>query len=385
MHLTYSRYELTELMAAFLAYAYGLTPTDTKNACLLEQLETNTSTIKSLAVENRVWTNIVATLSENPILSESLPSDLRRQIVIEYLTQRARAKKDLAQLDELETNPVLSKSKLILLKGSVRLFDDLYPTDAHRFMMDIDIYFENSDCLKAFAQLGYIIRDESFDALEDLSPGFLAEHSKHDHHLPPITSKSHKKRIELHQSLIQKFVTASMRKQSIDAAIPIPNKNYLLQLRPLDQLIMLLIHCRIADRYADFSTSRLRNTLEGYLLYKRLDNSDRNLLDSHFSAIGYRDELEFWKYMCLQLFEAPEFSHLIHRRSLQARYALHKRVSQNDNITALQYTWYFVYRLFSFRLTNSLQRKRLISQILQKNSWKIFLAKVRRIFGGKFL
>ena len=82
-------YQTIERIAAFLAHNYGLSDNPAANEAFLNTLDSDFTTISTIANENRVWTNVVATIAESKQLLALLNQANRKQISIAYLTQQA--------------------------------------------------------------------------------------------------------------------------------------------------------------------------------------------------------------------------------------------------------------------------------------------------------
>ena len=302
----------------------------------------------------------------------------RRQIILAYLAQQAQAIKDKEQLREIDDCPTLHGQQLILMKGATRLFDKLYPTQFHRQMSDIDIYIGQQDCISSFAGLGYEVMDKSQGKIEDIDTNFVQLNSLTNHHLPPIVSKRFSKRLELHSFFIQRFIQIEMRPSVVDDANKLANTNCVQILSPLDQLILLIIHSRFADRSAYFGSSRLRGLLEGMLLHRQLSTAEQNQFNDHFHYVGAGNEIQLWKYTCYRLFNAIEFAEL-DSTSMRLRYKLHELTSQSGWTRSIAYAFRSMHLLVTHRLRSPLERKQFFLRLFDSNRWRRYFRRITRI------
>lgn len=372
-----SRYAIIELIAAFLAHNYKVSWNETIDDDFLALLQTDYNTVRETAYSNRVWTNIVATISESPSLLTKLGADTRKVITIAYLTIKAQSMSDIKQLQEIDNCASLSGTRFILMKGANRIFDDLYPTSCHRQMSDIDMHIGQQKCIAGFLDLGYETMEKAQGEISEINDEYIEQFSQTNHHLPPIVSNRFNKRIELHLFFIHRFLNIEMRSNAIDLVKKIKNTNHFYAMSKLDQLILLIIHSRFADRSASFSSSRLRGILEGLLLFRTLSQTEQQELTEHFRAFGEERELRFWKYLCYRLFSADQFKSQ-DTLSMSARYQWHKATSHRGWALSFNYALGSIRLLLTHRLRSPLERKQFTQRLFSGSRWRRYLKRITR-------
>lgn len=370
-----TKYALLELMANFLAHAYKLNKFERSTLEFLLQVESNWIEVVRLAQANRVWTNIVAILAENFDSFPGLTPSTRKTIALAYLRNVASAKIDKKQLLELNQQLEVNGQRVILIKGATRFFDGMYPSAAHRYMSDLDIFIEHHDALEAFLALGYETTKYATWQIQDFSPEFLERHSVRHHHLPQITKENYSKNIELHQSFVHKFVDYELRSEAIELATVVNGTTRLLQLDPADQFILHFLHSRIVDNYTSFGTSRLRNFLEGYLLHQKLTPAQLAIVDEYFDSRKLTYKLDSWKYIVYRYFGVEEFKQ-VESTTMRAKFTLHRYVSSHPILLSTKFLFYSLYNLFTVRLFDSLERNYIFNRLGRAGAWKLFLKRI---------
>lgn len=161
-------------------------------------------------------------------------------------------------LDRIGVRPVL-------LKGAIRLVDDLYPDIGWRTLRDLDLLIPASaltDSVAALDAYGY----------SSNADGEWATTNYSHHHYPRLFHPSRLAPIELHTELFahardQQILSASA---VLKAAIQIPIGNAVLGIPTLEhQLTHLIGHCQISNRGYACGRIALRDALEAKLLLGR--------------------------------------------------------------------------------------------------------------------
>ena len=350
---------------------------------LITALRQDWAKTRLVASNNRVWSNLVATLIEDPALHALLTADENKRFKYEYcvgLVKHVRLKNQVEHLSNQLTGS--GAPKALLIKGAVQLFDDLYHSTAHRFMHDIDIYFEDFELVNVFKNLCYETLEAIAPPLASFDKAYIEHNKKRGHHLPGLVHPDHKARVELHHHLAElqfkKYLPDDAR--TFESAV-IDGANLFVPSR-LNQLIITLVHCIYGERLTLNNNFRLRGVLEAYLLYQRLDNQEIKSLENHFRSIGKSHDLAFWKYLCKQLFNAAEFQNSDGLNS-RARYSFFKMFNQSTGYHALTYSFHFTFRVLSFGLWDSYERKQLARKLADPNRRAVFFGKLRHIFGSR--
>ncbi|GLQ35955.1 hypothetical protein GCM10007939_22390 [Amylibacter marinus] len=365
-------------ISTVLRYGYFGRGTDQQLAETLILLSKDWEKTRKLARESRVWTNLVALLIETKTWHPLIPSALKSELKFAYLHHLAQGQQSKEQLIEIaDAFHQNTTDPMIVLKGGLRLLDDLYPSVAHRFLADLDFYFQGTSTLRQFQQMGYAAQDQAFD-LATADTDYLRSARKAHHHLPALFKPPYKKRVELHQDLIAKHAQAFMPKSlATNAQEAMPG---LYAPSPVDQLIINIIHSQYGDQRAVHANFRLRNIFEGYLLYRRLDTDQQRALDAHFAAINRPQDLDFWKYLCIKFCGADELS-APHSLSLRMRYALYTYTNQNSPLNSLLYFGYFITDFMRYGLWDKQERQRIVKNLLGRETRMRFFKKLGQIVG----
>lgn len=334
-----------------------------------------------VANNNRVFSNLVAVLYENKTLLVLLSSDQQTECQRNYLVLWRRAEQLKMQLLELSTAlPSHGHAQLVLMKGAARLFDGMYPSLIHRFMADIDLYFEDEVVLKSFDSLGYKVLGGEGADLATFDAAYVEAHARHNHHLPPLFHKKHPARIELHHHLAPLGTKALVPKDVIASSSKIDCAPGLGVSSTFDQLIVTLVHSQYGDRFTNNVTYRLRGVIEAYLLYKRLSDTEKSALEAHFDERDKGRDFLFWQYLCLRLLDASEFGRA-YPWQVRLRFFWFRLVNQNMAYHAMLYNLHFVYRFLTDGLWRRDERKRLMRNMVKPEHRRVFFDKLKTAIG----
>jgi hypothetical protein len=336
------------VVGEFLAEGYNSTPNISSMAEGLKEVVANWDTYVEILLENRVYENFVALVVESNELFQVLDVEFKNEFKVAYMDNWRRNELIKRQLAEMAS--VLGerlKGSVLLLKGGVRLFDDLYPTVGHRFMADIDTYFENPEVLNALARNGYQSEHQDIFDLANSDTTFLNWYKKQNHHLPPIKKETHPCWVEMHQSMVHLRAIKLLPECIFDKSVQLKEIPIFQVPTLVDQLILNILHSKYGEKYTNNAKYRLRNVLEGYLLFLRLSNEERMGFYTHFEKINKSTDIAFWEALCQHFLNAKEFGK---PQGIKLRFKiwLHLKFGQNPRVNAMGYTIYFIYR-FLFR------------------------------------
>lgn len=175
----------------------------------------------------------------------------------------------------------------VLLKGAIRLVDDLYPDPSWRYMGDLDLLVADraADAARALRAAGHA------DGVDITAPDPFAALR---HHLPPLRRPSGPARIEIHTRpllvvlgdlLTTAAVVASAEPLNIEGArMRIPGR--------CEQLIHVVGHWR--GRPDGAYRLFLRDALETRLLLEAVGAEGRVQLIDAFDRAGRRSSVRFW-------------------------------------------------------------------------------------------
>jgi hypothetical protein len=368
------------IFGEFLRIAYSESPNWDRLTALGNVIISDADFTRALAFENRIMTNIVAIFVEAPRLFQILEVSQKLEFKRAYMENWRDAeliKRQLVELsDELQRSDA---SPILMIKGGLRLFDNLYPTVGHRYMADIDLFFRDIEVLKLLANLEYHADEHSNFDLSKTSQEYLNWQKAQDHHLPPVASPNHSRRLEMHQHLVHLRAVKYCRDDTIERGQKLDGLPKILAPDIVDQLILNLLHTKYGDMFTDYANFRLRNIFEGYQLFHQLSVAQQSEFEQHFSSIGKFDDVLFWKYLCLHLLGAQEFAGAYPLR-IKIKFMLHARFGQNSRANAISYCIHFLYRFVGKELWSAEGRQILSEKMKDNEKRRIFWDKLARIF-----
>lgn len=253
------------------------------------------ATLPAEALPAETWLGIVAAADRGfalPALAGAvhrlpdlpLPDGLREFLDDIRLTN---AKRNAALRAELDAGLRLLAGagvEPVLLKGALRLVDDLYPDPAWRLMADLDLLIEPERveaAARSLAAVGFVPATGE------------GEHSADIHHLPGLRRPEGIAMVELHHAVLpERFarvlpaaaVLERSRRGEGTARMP----------ALLDQLIHLVAHAQLQHRARLTGQLRLRDMIEGWLLLRRLGPESGPRLVEHFGTAGFGRTAEGW-------------------------------------------------------------------------------------------
>jgi hypothetical protein len=364
----------------FLRIAYSRSPNWDRLTALGRIIISDFDFAQTLAFENRIMTNIVAIFVETPCLFQILDADQKLGFKKAYMENWRDAELIKRQLVDLSGElQRLDASPILMIKGGLRLFDNLYPTVGHRYLADVDLFFKDIEVLRLLANLEYRADKYSDFDLSRASQEYLDWQKTQHHHLPPLMSPNSLRRLEMHQHLVHLRAAKYCREDTIDRGQEIDVLPKILAPNIVDQLILNLLHTKYGDMFTDYANFRLRNIFEGYQLFHKLSVAQQSEFEQHFSSIEKLDDVLFWKYLCLHLLDAQEFSGAYPLR-IKIKFMLHARFGQNSRANAISYCIHFHYRFSGRELWSAEGRQKLSRKIKDSDKRRIFWHKITRIF-----
>jgi Uncharacterised nucleotidyltransferase len=209
-------------------------------------------------------------------LRQRLPEDFRLYLEFVYAENSRRNQWLRQQLGEVAASLNAAGIEPVLLKGAIRLADNLYPDPSWRFMRDLDLLVSRHhipDALAALKSLGYGFTQ---------SPAGWSEQHKH---LPPLGREGDAAVIEIHVDLLPdqqelcpaKSVLANSRPINFDGArVRVPDIT--------DQLAHLIGHDWFDGYLRRSKTFLLRSAFEIVLLCRGDGSHAQHLLARTTSA-----------------------------------------------------------------------------------------------------
>ena len=373
--------ECLKTMAALLMHGYRGSSDFEQKRTLTDRFLSNLEIMQPIALENRIWSNLLGTLFEDRQLFETLPAHHKKFFQTEYFLFLRRADLIQKQVDQLST--ALGENgtpNVLLFKGAVLLFDDLYPTPIHRFFRDIDLYTEDPKTITILAELGYETTQETTLSIADLNADFFAQNRKGSHQLPSLRHNDYRAQIEVHHFLSSLRSKRFLPPDAASFDFKIAKAPSFSRPSQLNQLIIALVHYLYCDQESNNINYRLRGLIESYFLYQTLTPSDVKSLDQHFESIGKARDLIFWKYQCQTLLGAQEFS-IRPTLSCRVRYKIFLSLNQSKAFQSASYFAFFTFRFVTHSIWQKSERKRLVYKLSNASQRAVFFKKFRNALG----
>jgi hypothetical protein len=230
------------------------------------------------------------------------------------------------QLTELKDLFTKHKMPIMLLKGAVQFYDDLYPDISVRHMSDLDLLIQNPAPFHTLIENGYDIHDHNplfgLDGSDERLAAVLADDTLH--HLPPVSRLGDQVTLECHISPIQRRLSKLLIPDLWDTAVPVASDSLFYTPSHRNQLIINIIHTLYHGKSLWDRKIKLKNLFEGRLMYLRLSETDRAHVEQHFLDRGYVSDYRLWKFICFDLFKDTEMRikpTKRHQRYVRAFYA----------------------------------------------------------------
>lgn len=212
---------------------------------------------------------------------------------IHHVTRALHLKAQLTELDRA----LIGTGKevpVLLLKGSVQLFDSAYPAPGLRQMADIDLLTTQAEALtKVLRGLGYQPSER------DAAPGPLPPG---EYHLPPMLRARDLVAIEVHLHPASPLFRSLLPADFDTNTLPVTGCARLRRPDPVNHLIVMLIHTLRHDRDTLDGGLLLRGLVECELLFTALTGREKDRAKAHFQTsaagalwAGWRD-LAGWAF-----------------------------------------------------------------------------------------
>lgn len=273
------------------------------------------------AVRNSVLSHLCAALCARPTLLATISEAEQHIITVWHATFQEKALQERAAIEEID-HAISHAAPLtevpILLKGAVRLFDDLYPTLAYRTRADVDLYYGDPALLTLLAGLGYgSVEPDLFELGEPVSDKLERLH----HHLPSIRKTEDSVRIELHLQLIGRLGIGCALQRSEVTTRPCPGLAHIVRLSAIDEFKLAFANTYLCDRGSMNLNMRLRGVYETWLLFDILSEAERQEARDQITKAGYGPTLNFASFLTQKLFGAAMYPH---QMTMRARFEFWK-------------------------------------------------------------
>lgn len=171
----------------------------------------------------------------------------------------------------------------VLLKGAIRLVDDLYPDIGWRMMRDLDILVPESQLRSAVEAL----REAGYDATRPTtrSPRAASERA----HLPALRHPGRLALVEVHRRLFLSSRRLLDAAEVFDGSRFVTFEGAIARMPSTEHQITHLIgHCQVTDHGYALASIQLRDLLEAAALARwSAERVDWRIVSARFAAAGY--------------------------------------------------------------------------------------------------
>ena len=247
-------------------------------------------------------------------------AQILRRTPIYYFHRNLRLRAELQVLDVAMND---NDEKPLLLKGSARLFDDIYPLIGCRHMEDIDVCVTDNALLKAIAGL----EEDQIDPAEMwFGPETGAVQLDGKHHWPPLTLGKHGTSIEPHFLPFDCVYQGILPEDFFTNVGNVEGLNYFAAPSMLNQTVVAIVHAIKHDRDSFPGSLFLKGLIETELLYQRLSDEEKSDLKAHFRNAGFSHVYDGWSELIQFVFEIPckDSKLSLRSRALLAEFQLRK-------------------------------------------------------------
>jgi hypothetical protein len=251
--------------------------------------------IIALADRHRVLGAFAAAVDQFDLDAEMSP-EFAELLVAARVLYRDRNVAMTMQLESVCTTLGLVGIVPMLLKGSNRLVDGLYPDLSWRQMIDLDIYVEPVRADEAYAAL----------AGTGYEPVHAMTRSFGQHHLPSLAKNGQPAVVEIHDHFIDFGVARALQPHHVAAetkvfgglTVQAPDRG--------SQLHIAIAHGQLASYAFHTGNALLRDLLETRVLLQRCNDAEtRNVVDS-LAAAGYGTAARAWLGLVSSLFDGTD-------------------------------------------------------------------------------
>ena len=342
---------------------------DEKVACLLAGPAMGAQRFAQLAGRHLVTPMLEGNLSD-PGFRDRLPADFLRYVTLMHERNRERNRSLRQQLKEIAAilNPIGVEP--LLLKGGVRLVDDLYPCIGWRFMRDLDIMVARDRLAEARACLegrGYRFTARGADWPEQ------------HHHLPPLFRAGASAVIELHGALLSRHRELCPEADALARSTPVDLDGTTVRIpTAADQLAHLIGH-DLTDGYLHHSSMlHLRSLFEAALLCR--DRSAPQAVLARSKGGGATSGVRVALGLAARFF--PDEVGALPDDSLGVRLRIHRlgaleRIDESGRLR--RFLWFSRLRL-SKLLRRPDERRHLISQLFSPGYYQRCARRLHRLW-----
>lgn len=231
-----------------------------------------------------------------PLIVHYLSKNMQQSALSEqtqaYLTlknprlARARAVHLKAQLLDIDAALEGTHIHPVLLKGSIQIFWDLYPSIALREMADIDVMSTDPAFSDALRKRGYKPIEDG-NAAQTLLSG--------EHHLPPLAQPQDLVAVEPHILPVAPRYAHLIPANFETNVLAVSGCKNLKRPSLENHLIHVLIHAIKHDRDTLGSGLVLRGLLEAELIFERLNSAEKEKCEAHFKACNASGFWTAWR------------------------------------------------------------------------------------------
>lgn len=300
---------LYKQVARVLQHGLSDAPADTIAAVLPENDE-NWMRLFAMASVHKVLSGLSYAAVACPNFTAALADEEYSALASWHQGFAERTKLIKAQMSELEQACTANGTPVMLIKGSARFYDDLYPDISVRHMADLDLLVQDHKPFHDMVEAGYDIHNHNplfgLDGSDERLAKVLSD--KTMHHLPPISRLGDQVTIEFHVSPFDKRLSKLSIPSLWPDAAPVFEGSFFYMPSHAHQLIICIIHALYHGKGKNDLTIKIRDLYEGRNMFLRLSSEEVALVEDHFKACGYGRDYALWKFLCFDLFEDPELA-----------------------------------------------------------------------------
>lgn len=334
-----------------------------------------------IADEQRVMPIVCAALSDGSWKQTFATCGVlaaEKKTAIYYLYRNMMLRAQLKEIDD-----ALSTTRIfpILLKGSVRLFDDLYPNLGMRHMEDIDFLVDDTALLGVLADIGY----SQVNGANAQWIGSNGERSAVSgaHHWPPLIRSTDLVALEPHFKAVSLRYEKWLPDDFATNVKPLKGCNNLRCPSLKNQLILNLVHVLKHDRDTLPGALFLRGIVECELMFERLSPSDRQDIERHFVSIRRAVTFQAWRALADWVFKKDNAARY---RSVSAFLLITEFQLRSSSYSAV-FVLGFLHRfiaLFDIRFWSSGLHNKMRKRLFHADFWqKVFEQFKRAIMTSK--
>ena len=270
---------------------------------LLPQTDDDWMALFASAQQNRALAPLSNIFAAKPAFASLLEQDELQALREWHQALRFRSEEIRSQVREIDRELHGDGHRFLLLKGSTRLFDDLYPDISCRYSVDLDLMVQNPDSFYTLMKNDRtILGGEAYNQKAILAGDLSSALGPAFHHLPPLYRLNDQASIELHT---RPFETKFSHLANFDLwadAQPVDGLQAGLVPSVPHQIIIAVVHTMLQSLAKQSFTINIRDLFEGHRLWLLASPDDRKTVEEHFKACGHGRDVAMWHFLRHRVF-----------------------------------------------------------------------------------